>query len=212
MGHATGGAIDTRLRCKNPGVIITEPSSAALYTGGRGLMRASEKDALVDMGSDPTLVLKFASEHGVPSEEAWPFDPSKVNDELPWDVHQQASAAKVTGFARVSAQGPTAGDSIMQTIVHEFPMLCGIVVTDAFRNYDGKGLVPAAIDTVSPEEWARAPRHFVYFVGYTMDGNDLIVVGVNSWGTGWGDKGFFYVRVPFFKDTSDLIVVSAERA
>ena len=70
------------------------------------------------------------------------------------------------------------------------PISCGIHVTDAFENYDG---------TYIYSEKVRFPliNHEISVVGYGKDAEtgEEYWIGRNSWGTYWGDYGFFYMAM-----------------
>eukprot|EP00640_Fibrocapsa_japonica_P000591 CAMPEP_0113935782 /NCGR_PEP_ID=MMETSP1339-20121228/2857_1 /TAXON_ID=94617 /ORGANISM="Fibrocapsa japonica" /LENGTH=625 /DNA_ID=CAMNT_0000938045 /DNA_START=148 /DNA_END=2025 /DNA_ORIENTATION=- /assembly_acc=CAM_ASM_000762 len=74
-------------------------------------------------------------------------------------------------------------------IYHHGPIGCGIQVTDEFENnYDG-GIY---------SEWSLFPmiNHEISVVGWSVaeDGTEYWI-GRNSWGTYWGDYGFFYMKM-----------------
>lgn len=62
------------------------------------------------------------------------------------------------------------------------PILAGLRVDDSFHDVGGDGL----LDTTGPKPGGG---HAVCIVGYRADGRLIIR---NSWGTGWGDRGYAY--------------------
>ena len=73
------------------------------------------------------------------------------------------------------------------------PIACGIHVTEAFESYDG---------TYIYSEHVKFPliNHEISVVGYGVDAEtgEEYWIGRNSWGTYWGDYGFFYMAM--YKD------------
>jgi len=74
------------------------------------------------------------------------------------------------------------------------PISCGIHATDNFdTNYDG---------TYIYSEHVRFPliNHEISVVGWSIDADtqEEYWIGRNSWGTYWGDYGFFYIAM--YKD------------
>ncbi len=68
-------------------------------------------------------------------------------------------------------------------LVHKGPILAGLWVDDAWMSLGSDGLL---------SEWSGATYggHAVCVVGYRADGRFIVR---NSWGTGWGHRGFAYV-------------------
>jgi C1A family cysteine protease len=78
------------------------------------------------------------------------------------------------------------------------PILVGLTVDDTFFNATATA---GKLDTFQPT--TAAGGHAVCLVGYRADGRFIIR---NSWGTGWGDKGFAYatpayVNAAFFPES-----------
>ena len=69
------------------------------------------------------------------------------------------------------------------------PLSCAIEATDAFDAYDGTYIYSEDVGT--PQL-----NHAIQVAGYgkTEDGQEYWI-GRNSWGTYWGDWGFFYMNM-----------------
>ena len=82
------------------------------------------------------------------------------------------------------------GADHMKAELQNGPLSCAIEATDAFEAYDGT--------YVYEEDVGRVPRlnHAIAVVGYgvTEYGQEYFI-GRNSWGTYWGDWGFFYMNM-----------------
>jgi cathepsin X len=80
-------------------------------------------------------------------------------------------------------------DQMKAEIYKNGPISCGIHVTDNFENYDG---------TYIYKESVKFPisNHEISVTGFgkTEDGEEYWI-GRNSWGTYWGDYGFFYISM-----------------
>jgi len=85
---------------------------------------------------------------------------------------------------------PVAGvDQMKAELAANGPMECGIQATDAFDAYIGDYIYSEQID--DPQL-----NHAISVIGYgkNEDGQEYWI-GRNSWGTYWGDYGFFYMQM-----------------
>lgn len=201
VGHAIGTACDTRLR--RLGLVSPEPSRVAIYSAARAYGRLDKGSAFTDDGCYPRHAMKGIRDFGVPAETTWPFDASKINEELPWDVHQAASAFRITQWYRIDSVGHARVEDICNAIAQGYPVVFGMGVDDNFMNWDGKGVVPFL------DAEKNLGGHMMCLVGYTTDNSERVFRGVNSWGIGWGNKGMFWAHEGSMKDPTagDFYVV-----
>ncbi len=69
------------------------------------------------------------------------------------------------------------------------PISCGIDATPEFHNYKG-GIYSQVLDS------SAEINHEIEVVGYGVDEKGVEYwIGRNSWGTYWGDHGFFYMKM-----------------
>lgn len=187
VGQALGKALQVRLR-KIGFLLAFIPSFGGIYTLARRVGMKDAKAPLVDDGCFPRDAMTAIKELGVPSAKVWPFDPDKVNEELPWDVLQDATRFLVFQWFRITAFGESRSDAIAQAISKGFPVIFGLRVWDSFLSHLGDGLIrePGKDD---------AGGHMMTIVGYRTgaDGKREFHV-LNSWGLGWGDRGFCWIH------------------
>ena len=83
-------------------------------------------------------------------------------------------------------------DKLKMEILSGGPISCGIHVTDKFEAYSG--------GIFSQFNVFNIPNHILAIVGWGVDSADgtEFWIGRNSWGTYWGEKGFF--RIEMYKD------------
>ena len=85
----------------------------------------------------------------------------------------------VTGFEKVS------GVNQMMTALQNGPIVCSMDSTPEFHNYTG-GIFN---DTTGADDL----NHAISLVGYGVENGVSFWIGRNSWGTYWGEKGFFRI-------------------
>jgi len=199
VGNAIAGALSVRLSAM--GYVVEALSRLAAYTYARAIARHTSDIELKDEGSYPRMAMKALRDWGIPLERYWPFKTERVNDELSWGAHQQASAFKVKKWWRIYSGGKDRIEDICQALASGYPVVFGVPVDSAFLDHKGSGSVGA------PDPTKNVGRHMMYAVGYkTVNGERWIRI-VNSWGVRWGDGGFFWARESFFAEATDCYVI-----
>ncbi len=204
VNFALTGSADCRLRALG---FDPEPMSpCANYTAGRRL-EIGRNGVLTDDGSIPFYVFESARRYGIPSAKAWPFDMGVINKDLPFDVFQRASQFRLSNFARIEARGAARVPAVMHALYAMHPVPLGMLVGRAFMDYRPNG------DPVDVELDFEG-GHMTYLVGWEDNGE--VLIGNTSWGTGYGDNGFFRIRRSKLEhaSTSDLynITITDQKA
>lgn len=89
----------------------------------------------------------------------------------------------------VSEYWHVVGADHMKADLNEGPISCGIEATETFDQYDGTYIYSE--DVGVPEL-----NHAIAVVGYgKSDDGQEYWIGRNSWGSYWGDWGFFYMNM-----------------
>jgi len=174
VAFAVVGAIEAsvRIACKNPGYDIAL-SETDLFACGCGPCCAR--------GWYPREALKHCKSFGVATAAQVPYRPFDVACPT-----AAGSGLRITDFAELTTR-----PSIKQAVYVQGPCVYGMMVYDDFRYYRS-GVYRHA---------TGAPRglHAILIVGY--DDAQQCWICKNSWGTGWGENGFFriyYDDVSFF--------------
>lgn len=89
---------------------------------------------------------------------------------------------------KASEYGSVSGAERMKSEIYaRGPIACGIMVTDKFEAYTG-GIFSEK--SILPEI-----NHEISVVGYGIEDGVEYWVGRNSWGTYWGEKGYFRIKM-----------------
>jgi C1A family cysteine protease len=140
----------------------------------------------VDRGITLRDGMKVASKQGIALDSDWPYDISKFKVRPPVEVDQRALNNKLTTYHRLYTL-----KDIKYSISEGYGCAIGFMVRRSFESIksDGKMKMPSFWE-------ARLGGHAVFVVGYKDDpswkGGGYLIIK-NSWGTYWGDVGYFYM-------------------
>ncbi len=192
LGSCTGNAIAAAIEfdlIKQKARVFT-PSRLFIYYNERAMEGSLASDAGAQIRDGVKSVNKF----GAPPEELWPYsdaNPGLFLERPPPTVYQEAAGHKVTSYQRV-ARSLT---QMKGCLAAGYPFVYGFSVYDSFEGAtvakDGEVPMPAATEAI-------LGGHAVLAVGYD-DATQRFLVR-NSWGPGWGNKGYFTMPYAFLLD------------
>ncbi len=148
------------------------------FSGGQGTIG----------GPDPG---KMLTAQGVAPEELWPNDanaPSASAEELARQAEKYRLPAEVYSVDL---------KDLRKVLSAGYPVHIGMNTGEAFQKIGRDGVLDAA-----EQPSGDHGRHAMLVVGYI--GNYFIIK--NSWGEGWGDKGYFYVPKKVLADAEAELV------
>ena len=157
-------------------------------------------------GGDPLSVYKFAKTHGIPEDSCQQYvaeDPKKFSCSAIQTCQNCQGPVPAAGHSganncwaqlsfpkwKVSEYGIVYGASKMKAEIYaRGPIGCGIFSTEGFWDYTG-GIY---------SEYRKDPQmnHEVSIVGWGVSNDGIEYwIGRNSWGTYWGEMGFFKIKM-----------------
>jgi len=157
------------------------PSRLFLYYNERIL----DKDINEDIGSTLTQGINALEKYGICSEKTWPYNINNSSVKPSVKAYCEGSKYEILNASRVQ-QTVTS----MKGCLHSgLPFVVGIEVYSSFESpiVNNTGYVP--IPNTKTEKLLGG--HAVICVGYNDARNVWIMQ--NSWGTQWGDNGYFYL-------------------
>jgi C1A family cysteine protease len=206
LGSCTGNAIAGAMEYNQiqAGQDPITPSRLYIYWHEREMEGTVSQDA----GAEIRDGLKVVANLGVPPESDWPYDISRFADPPPSPAETDAALHKATSYKSIQ---PGPGAPMRTALAQGHPVVFGFVVIEAFESLDPSNPVLRL-----PQRGDRyVGGHAVLAVGYdfTRQRFPVNVVEVrNSWGTSWGEDGYFYMDAQYFNNqqlTSDFWVVSS---
>ena len=137
--------------------------------------------------------IKATYKYGAPLEKLWPYDIRKFRNKPSQPAMIDGAKRKVTRYERIVDH-----DGCIDALTNGYPVIVGFLVYSSFElsNLYKTGIMPYP-DT-SKEKLLGG--HAVLLVGYDKKNN--MYIARNSWGTGWGDKGYFYMPFSVIQDSN----------
>jgi len=150
-------------------------------------------------------VYEFAQQHGIPEESCQNYQAANPDSEDCSDMQVcknckgpvpnagddgQNNCWATKNFARwkVSEYGGVSGaDQMKAEIFARGPISCGICATDGLEAYKG--------GIYSEENDYPSINHILAVVGWGVENGTEYWIGRNSWGTYWGESGFFRIKM-----------------
>jgi C1A family cysteine protease len=102
---------------------------------------------------------------------------------------------KISAYYRITLEGQERVNSVIEALRGNRPVVYGTIVGDNWFNYQA-------------HEVLRLPAsgqggHATHLVGW--DNSRAVFIGENSWGTAWGDDGYYLIAPEVIADHPDEI-------
>jgi C1A family cysteine protease len=147
--------------------------------------------------------IKAVNKYGVPTENLWPYDVRKYTYRPTQAAYTNAATRKAVSYQKCANFA-----AVKSALAQGYPVVIGFDVYESFES-----------DTVARTGMMPMPNkareqllggHAVTIVGYNDTTQRFIVR--NSWGTSWGDHGYFYMPYGVIQDTtmsSDFWIITS---
>jgi hypothetical protein len=192
------------------------PSRQYFYYHERMLENAgTDPSQLGDTGGDVADGADWVAEHGICSEQTWPYIPPSTdasgNEDLstsnldtpPAGAESEAAAHRIRSVGTIAASGDPV-PAIEAAISQGVPVLLAVGVYASFESPDvaRHGMVPTPNpvnygDPQDPQD-AFMGGHEMLIVGYSH--REQLFTVLNSWGDSWGHGGFCYLRYDYIRN------------
>lgn len=194
-GNAIAGAIE--LINKKSGK-VSDISRLFIYYYERLLMGTVNYDS----GAYIRDGIKATSKWGAPIEKLWPYNISRFKTQPSGSAIKDAAKRKVLRYERA-----TTVSDCTNALANGYPVIMGFLVYSSFMSSTVTRTGMMKYPDVRNEKLLGG--HAVLLVGYDNNAQHFIVR--NSWGTNWGDSGYFYMPFRVVEDrnmSSDFWVIT----
>jgi C1A family cysteine protease len=143
-----------------------------------------------DSGAYLSDGIKSLSNYGVCLETKWPYIIRKFKDKPTTDCYIQASSYKALQFKNINEKIV----DLKTILAAGFPVVCGIAI---FKSFESSVVTKTGVVPMPKLNEALLGGHAILLCGY--DDVKKSFLFRNSWGTGWGIKGYGYLPYEFIE-------------
>ena len=168
---------------------VASPSRLFIYYNERSLAGVVAHDVPVPLREGYRAVAKY----GACAESSWPYDPRRFRRTPTSACYRAARRHVAIEYYRIRR----AITQMRACLAERHPFVCGMAVhrSKFSREVKKSGIVP-----VPTRRDRSVGGHAVLAVGY-LAAKRLFIIR-NSWGAGWGDRGYGYVPDAFMTSTA----------
>lgn len=165
------------------------PSRLLIYYNARQI----EGTINLDAGAYIRDGIKTVASKGVCDEKLWPYNIAKFKVKPPINCYTESKKHRAISYFRV----PQTLESLKICLAEGFPIVFGFSVFESFETVE---MARTGIFTMPKPNERVLGGHAVKLVGYN-DATQRFIVK-NSWGTRWGQEGYFELPYPFVSSSN----------
>lgn len=143
-----------------------------------------------DSGTHLFLACDCLRRFGVCTEAEWPFDPSKLFDAPSIMAMREAYVHKLSAYYRITEDGADRVQRVLEALRANHPVVYGTEVGDNWMTYQAGAVLQRPTTSLG--------GHATHLVGW--DEGRGVFIGENSWGTAWGDDGYYLMAPEVIAD------------
>ena len=186
LGSCTANAIGALFEYDDKNAFT--PSRLFLYYNERVI----EHSTGTDSGAMISDGIRSLQTTGICPESMWPYDTSKFTTKPPTSCYTTASK-----YQALEAHNIHQDVTSMKTcLAYGFPFVVGIAV---YSSFESQAVATTGIVPMPDRKEQCLGGHAVLVVGYTSDNHWIVR---NSWGTSWGQKGYFTIPYLYLLDSN----------
>lgn len=189
LGSCTANAIGAAFRfcLMKENIRNFEPSRLFIYYNERVI----EHSVRTDAGAQLRDGVKSLNKEGVCSESSWPYDISKFARRPLKACYLEALKHPVTSYQRIGRSL----DEMKSCLAEGFPFVFGFSV---FETFESAEVATSGIVQMPQRNERLLGGHAVICVGYDDKSHRFRLL--NSWGSDWGQKGYFTMPYEYLLD------------
>lgn len=200
--NAIAGAFEYEQR--RQGLVDYTPSRLFIYYEERKVINATGYDS----GAFIRDGLKVVNKFGAPHESLWTYDVNRFTIQPSQDVYADGLKHQTTAYMAVDNRSQY---QVKTPLAMGIPVIWGFTVYPWFENVTSSGVC------IPQDGQPVLGGHAVEFVGYEKLPITRKVYGIgrNSWGTSWGDQGYFYIPLSWacdYNNADDFWVIQQVEA
>jgi len=190
LGSCTAQALCAAYQFLTPSMMA---SRLFIYYNERMIEGTTRQDAGAYIHDGIDALKKY----GVCQESMWPYIISKFATKPPANCYTSALAHKIVKYFNVKQ---TMSD-MKGYLQAGYPFIVGILVYSSFvsNQASSTGMIP--MPPVNKKDYILG-GHCVLVCGYSDTLGGGVWICRNSWGTNWGDHGYFYLPYPYLTNTN----------
>jgi C1A family cysteine protease len=191
LGSCTGNAIAAAMEYERDreGLSDFVPSRLFIYYNERALEGtvSSDSGAMIRDG------IKVVNREGVCPETLWPYDIGVFTVKPPKRCYVAAQKDKAVQYEAIQTLG-----QLKDAIASNLAVVFGFTV---YQSFESQSVAETGVMPMPKRGEATVGGHAVLAVGYSDPKGHLIVR--NSWGSSWGDRGYFYMPYQYLTGSKD---------